>query len=279
MVELGPDHCLSFVERSPAAVAVHDKAAWLQLFARYNIVEDPVGSRPHVSGIYDHRSRRRGCGRLSRFWDAFIAPNQIRFEVEYDFVDGLDVVRDLTIEITMAPGVVVRTPMHLVYNLQAEQGSLKIFRLAAHWELAPMLRQQTGLGAAGLSAGVVAGWRLLRRLGPAGLLGFGAALFSIGKKGKERVRLFQRYFNQGNVDALCSLFESDDGAGATAARVLLARGVQMEVSKLIAAGSFVSCSALLRKDGDYQPALALFEFDRRSGSLLDFRCYTRQVGC
>ena len=38
--------CLALVERSPAAVAVHDKAAWLALFARYNLVEDPVGSAP-----------------------------------------------------------------------------------------------------------------------------------------------------------------------------------------------------------------------------------------
>ena len=37
------DACLALVERSPAAVAVHDKAAWLALFTRYNIVEDPVG--------------------------------------------------------------------------------------------------------------------------------------------------------------------------------------------------------------------------------------------
>ena len=45
--------CLALVERSPKAVAAHDKAGWLAIFAEYNIVEDPVGSRPHISGIYD----------------------------------------------------------------------------------------------------------------------------------------------------------------------------------------------------------------------------------
>ena len=35
------DDCIALVERSPAAVAVHDKDAWLGLFARYNLVEDP----------------------------------------------------------------------------------------------------------------------------------------------------------------------------------------------------------------------------------------------
>ncbi len=49
--EFTPADCLTVVEKSPAAVALHDKAAWLSLFARYNIVEDPVGSRPHLSGV------------------------------------------------------------------------------------------------------------------------------------------------------------------------------------------------------------------------------------
>jgi hypothetical protein len=189
----------------------------------------------------------------------------------------LNVVRDLTIEITMAPGVVVLTPMHLLYTLQVEEGELKIFRLAAHWELAPMLRQQIGLDPARLSAGLAAAWRMLRYLGPTGLLGFGTALFSIGNKGKERVRLFQRYFNQGNVDALCCLFECQGSAGAAAARALLARGGQMEVGKTIAAGSFVSCSALLHRADDLQPAVAFFEFDRRSGKLLHFHCFENRV--
>ena len=85
-----------------------------------------MGSRPHLSGVYDARSRRRGAGPLGRFWETFIAPNQIRFLVENDFVDGLDVVRDLTIEITMAPGVVVHTPMHLLYELREEAGELNV---------------------------------------------------------------------------------------------------------------------------------------------------------
>ena len=118
---------------------------------------------------------------------------------------------------------------------------------------------------------------MLRYLGFSGLVGFGAALFSIGKKGKERVRLFERYFNQGNVDALCSLFERSDCHGAMAARELLAQGGQMVVGKTIAAGTFVSSSVLVHRGSDILPGVAFFDFDRRSGSLIGFRFFARKI--
>ena len=75
---------LTFVGRSPAAVAAHDKAAWLGLFARYSLVEDPVGSRPCVSRPSDSTHN----GPLARFYDTFIAANDIRFVVERDMIGG-----------------------------------------------------------------------------------------------------------------------------------------------------------------------------------------------
>ena len=42
------DDLLATVERSPAATAAHDKAAWVGLFSADGRVEDPVGSRPHI---------------------------------------------------------------------------------------------------------------------------------------------------------------------------------------------------------------------------------------
>ena len=52
--------CLALAGRSPAAVAVHDKSAWLSLFARHNRVEDPVGSAPHVSAAPDPTAGQPG---------------------------------------------------------------------------------------------------------------------------------------------------------------------------------------------------------------------------
>ncbi len=92
---------LATVARSPAAVAAGDRAAWVSIFAHFNIVEDPVGSRPHHSGIFDAKAGKRCQAPLERFFDTFIAPNDIRFHVDRDIVCENHVVRDLTIEISM----------------------------------------------------------------------------------------------------------------------------------------------------------------------------------
>jgi hypothetical protein len=54
---------LAVVERSPACVAVHDRAGWLDLFSDDAVVEDPVGSAPAP----------KASGVLGRFYDTFIA--------------------------------------------------------------------------------------------------------------------------------------------------------------------------------------------------------------
>lgn len=112
---------LALVEKSPEAVAVHDKNAWLALFAQYHVVEDPVGSTAHVGGIYDGKSGLRGTAKLARFFDTFIAPNKICFEVTKDIVCDTHVLRDLTIHIAMSDKVQVHVPMHLLYELCEEK--------------------------------------------------------------------------------------------------------------------------------------------------------------
>ena len=103
-------------------VSVKDRQAWLSIFARYNIVEDPVGSAPHVSGILDCKTGIRGNGPLQRFYDNFFEPNKIVFHVENDVVSCGRVLRDLDIEITMSTGLNVSVPMHLIYELVEEKG-------------------------------------------------------------------------------------------------------------------------------------------------------------
>ena len=46
-----PEDLLELARQSPAAVAVHDKKAWLGLFADRHVVEDPVGGRPVLGGL------------------------------------------------------------------------------------------------------------------------------------------------------------------------------------------------------------------------------------
>ncbi len=275
--------CLALVERSPAAVAAKDKAGWLALFARYNLVEDPVGSAPQVTGVYDHRTGYRGRDRLGRFFDTFIAPNSIRFHVDRDVVCGLHVVRDLTIEITMAPQVVVRVPVHLLYELVVEEDALKIFRLAAHWEFWPMLKQQAAAGWPFVKVGNASALRLLRYMGVTGMVGYMRALSSVGTPGKEQVSRFAHCFNTADVAALERLFASPDieiafpHAGPRLSIAACARqGGELRFCKVLAAGNVVSATVhYQRAEGEF-PGVALFELDRRSLRIVALSFYWSQ---
>ena len=191
------DACLAAVEQSPAAVAAHDKSRWVALFAPGAVVEDPVGSRPHHNDAADAVN-----GPIGRFYETFIAANTIRFHVQHDIVCAGNVLRDLDIEIHMSPRVVVRVPMHLRYQLREVDGALRIAHLAAHWELAPMLRQQMQFGLASMVAGTKAFWRMLRYLGLSGIAGFAEARKTVGEHGKAVVSDAVYAINSGDSEAL-----------------------------------------------------------------------------
>ena len=269
--------CMALVDKSPAAVTVHDKAAWLALFARYNIVEDPVGSAPHLSGAEDDR---KPAGPLDRFYETFIAPNDIRFHVDRDIVVGLHVVRDLTLEINMAPSVTVRTPMHLLYELREEEGELKIFRLAAHWEMLPAMKQQIASGVSSVRPALGSGWRMLRHLGVVGMFGFMRALSSVGVDGKTRVEQFVNYFNRREEYALRALF-ADPEAGIEFPRggrqlsiaELIGEGGELVVQKLISAGNVTSASVCYQTTSECREGVAFFEFERQNLRIISLSLY------
>lgn len=272
--------CLALARRSPEAVAAHDQAAWMQLFARYSVVEDPVGSAAHFNGIFDARSGYRSADRLRRFYETFIAPNTIRFHVDRDIVCGLHVVRDLTIEITMAPQVVVRVPMHLLYELTIEDDELKIFRLAAHWELWPMLQQQMTAGWRSLKVGNAAAVRMVRQQGIAGMAGFMRALRSVGAAGKVQAERFAQYFNTGDTEALASLFAAPDiliafpYAGRQISVTDCAReGGELSFGKLLAAGNVVSATVVYNRSGKHIHGVMFFELETHRLRIVAATCY------
>ncbi len=279
-VDVSPAACLALAERSPAAVAAHDKAAWLALFARYSIVEDPVGSVAHVSGGYDTRWGYRGAGRLDRFYETFIAANSIRFHVDQDIVSGSHVMRDIAIEIRMSDKVTVRVPVHLLYELIVQEGALKIQRLAAHWELWPMLKQQTAAGLPFLRVGLASSRRMLQHLGWRGTLGFVSALRSVGDEGKARVDTFVRLFNAGDVTALRGLLLQPNrdlafhhGQPPRPLGEIVAAGGQLSLSKVMAAGNIVSATVHYKLREKSQRGVALFELHQPSMKLVGVTCY------
>ena len=229
-----PAALLAYVAQSPKLCAAHDKAGWVGLFARDAEVNDPVGSRPH-----------RGREAIERFYDTFIAPNALAFSVEHDIVCGMSVMRDLSIESTMATGLVVSVPMHLRYDLVEEDGALKIQRLFAHWELPGMLAQQ-------LSS--LKGWRtsleltprLLKHQGFGGLFGFMGGMVGTGRAGRRTLEKFLTALSYGDSNASVFLApgckaELPAGTPVTPPQLgALVRGLTFR--KLLGAGSFASAT-------------------------------------
>jgi hypothetical protein len=219
------------VRASPAAVAAHDKAGWIALFDDDYVIEDPVGWQPV-----------RGQD-ISRFWDAFIAPNDIEFVVHHDWIDGLHVVRDVTIVTTLATGLQVTTPAHLRYELVERDGALKVERMAAHWEVAPNFAQLMRPRVAHLRSMATMNASLIRNLGVGGSARFVVAIRSIGKKGKKAVRAYLGT----RVD---------------------------DLDKVIASGDVVTANCTV----DGRPAAVIATLDRKTRNVLDCRIYTDLIG-
>lgn len=245
---------LNAVEQSPKAVAVHDKSAWVGIFAADGQVNDPVGSTPHV-----------GTAAIGRFYDTFIAPNAIAFDVQHDVVAGMSVIRDLTVHTTMSTGVTMHIPMHLRYDLvsQGPDGSLKIQRLFAHWELQKMVGQLLTSGGRGLLASVILGPQLLRHQGLSGCAGFLRGLSGVGKRGKRRVDALVGALAHGDAAAFSAHLAPDaalslDGVSQTSVAEFVATAKHLTVEKLLAAGHTVTATVHL----DGNRGVGLFEFSQ-----------------
>ncbi len=170
---------LAVVERSPAATAVHDRTAWVGLFTDDGRVEDPFGSRPHV-----------GRDQIGRFYDTFISPRQLIFHRDFDVVSGVTVVRDLMLEVIMAPGVTLNVPTHLRYDLRESDGEWAIERLCAHWELPVMVAQMLRHGGKSLPPSIRLAGGLIRNQGLSGTAGFLAGFRRAGNREKRCVEKF-----------------------------------------------------------------------------------------
>jgi hypothetical protein len=229
------DEVLALVRSSPTFVGAHDKPGWLGIFAGQHVVEDPVGARPVRSEV---------PGALARFWDTFIAPNQIVFEVAQDWVDGFDVARDATIVTTLRPGVVVRTPAHLLYQTAYDDGVLKVRRMAAHWEPLPVYLQLMRPTPAHVAAAVDQFIHMFRTLGIGASLQFVGAARHLGRRRKRVLR--------------------DN---------LTAQGIT-EVHKVISSGNSITASCTV----DGGPAAVIAWFAPRSRTLVDLKVYADRAG-
>ena len=259
---------IAVVEQSPQAVAVHDKTAWMSIFAQNHVVEDPVGSRPHLSDVGGAEPHRA----LSRFYDTFIAPNKLAFDVKQDVVCGQHVVRDLAINLQMSDKVHAQVPMHLLYELSEEAGDYKVSRLAAHWEFMPMIMQLLKQGFAALPVLASLTVRMLKLQGVSGAMGFAKAAFNVGQQGKQQALNFERALAQKDLAALQSLFvDTADRihfpygtAPISTAELLKKSELSLSLSKLLVSGDAVSASIEQTLDGEVKQGVLIFKFDRSS---------------
>ncbi|MET7769628.1 nuclear transport factor 2 family protein [Nocardia sp. NPDC005366] len=254
---------MAAVQASPRAVAAHDKAAWVGLFGPDAAVNDPVGSRPHVGQVA-----------IGRFYDTFIGPNTIAFDVRRDIVVDRTVVRDLSISTTMSTGATVLVPMHLRYDLAEVGGVWVIARLAAHWELAPMIGQLLRTGARGVGAAMKLGPQLVVNQGVGGAIGMMRALSSVGRAGKRRVHEVFTAAADADIARVRELLGAravlESPAGTTVSvEDFVKRTRNMRWDKVIAAGRTVTATVDL---GDAQ-GVAIIDFDPKTVAITRIGLY------
>jgi ketosteroid isomerase-like protein len=248
---------------SPAAVARHDKEEWLSLFAEDGVVEDPVGTAPHRAG--------GSTGRLAldRFWDTFIAPNEIEFHVTRDIVATHHVVRDVNIEIRSSTGMVLHVPTHILYELCEENGKLKVSRLAAHWELLGMVWQVLTSGWAGIKMITLQSLHMVKSQGLSGVAGYIRGFTGVFGKGKATVQRFVEAVNGKDIRQLAGLFDTRSdgiefpvgGATFTTTEFLEENQAELSVTDLKSSGFFTTARFEADVDGAKHEGIAIFDFN------------------
>jgi steroid delta-isomerase len=113
---------------SMKAVEAGDREGWLALFAPDAVVEDPIGESPFDPTGEGHR----GVEAIGKFFDAVIAPNQVRFDIRTSYACGSEVANVGTITTTMPDGTIVHTDGVFTYRVD-DEGRLAALR--AYWQL------------------------------------------------------------------------------------------------------------------------------------------------
>jgi hypothetical protein len=246
-------------------VAAHDKAGWLALFCREAVIEDPVGTAPHRRG-----DSAKAIDPLERFYETFIAQNQIRFESSLDVVAGYQMARDVVIHTQLASGINIEVAAYLLYKTVQEQGELRISHMAAHWDLPRMSWQVTSNGLRGLTTMTAMTGRMLRFQGVSGIVGYMRGMVQgIGARGRAEVDKFASLVQKRDARALAALWQEHETlvewpAGETiSAPDLLSRfpaGVGFAIERPISSG-WVTAFRFTIAGEKGLPGIAFFQFD------------------
>jgi ketosteroid isomerase-like protein len=267
------------VKRSPELVDRHDREGWLGLFSSEAVVEDPVGAGLNRKGK-DWRGDRDG---LSRFYDIFIAPNDIKFTVNQDIVMGNEVVRDVLIHTRLPNGAISEVAAYLIYRGVEEGGEVKLASLQAHWDFkGNAMRLLRNNGMKGIVASTVQFWSMLRIQGlKRVMLYLGAMYKGIFKKGITAVNSFAAAVNAGDEAGLARLCEPDARIEYPAGKRMPAgdflkaegKGLRLEMSGLRSAGWYTSCVFDAQGGGVQRHGVAFFQFNPKTKKMVSARFF------
>jgi hypothetical protein len=267
------------VKRSPELVDRHDREGWLGLFFSEAVVEDPVGGGLNRKG----KDWRRGRDGLTRFYDIFIGPNNIKFTVNQDIVTGSEVVRDVLIHTRLPNGAVSEVSAYLIYRGVEEGGEVKLAGLQAHWDFrGNALRLLSNNGMKGVMASMAQFWNMLRIQGLKRVRVYlGAAYKGIRKKGIAAVNSFVAAVNAGDEAGLARLCEPDARIEFPIGRKMPAsdflkgegKGLHLEVSGLRSAGWYTSCVFDAQEGGVRRHGVAFFQFSPRTRKIVSARFF------
>jgi SnoaL-like domain len=269
----------ALVKRSPELVDRHDREGWLGLFSTEAVVEDPVGAGLNRKGK-DWRGDRDG---LSRFYDIFIGPNDIKFTVNQDIVMGNEVVRDVLIHTRLPNGAVSEVAAYLIYRGMEEGREVKLAGLQAHWDFSGnAMRLLRNNGMKGVVASTGQFWKMLRIQGIKRVMEYLGAMYKgIFKKGIVAVNSFAAAVNAGDEAGMARLCEPDAriefpiGKKMPASDFLkgVGKSLHLEVSALRSAGWYTSCSFDAQGGGVHRHGVAFFQFSPETRKIVSARFF------
>lgn len=260
----------SLVEKSPEFVRAHDRAGWLGLFGADGYIEDPVGAPP--ASVAD--------GTLGRFWDTFIGPNEVVFEVLADYQVGRALFRDVVIHTRIGESVRVDVPAYLLYEVAPDGKSVE--RMGAHWALAALSGGAMKLGPAAWLQMTKLFARMLRVMGPAWVGGYLSALWDgVGGRGPRALARLAEAIAERDVGGVVEAFVDDRavvelGTQAATARTvfeLFPVGARLTVEAPLSAG-WRTAFRFAREQGEARVAgLGLAEFEPGTSRIARLRLF------
>ena len=271
---------IALVNRSPELVDKHDRAGWLDLFSSNAIVQDPVGAGLNRKG----KDMRHGEDALGRFYDVFIGPNKIKFDVHQDIVVGDEMVREVSIHTTLPHGAISMVHCNLIYKVIEENGQLKVESLRAHWDFgknAMALMKNNGLK--GMTDSMVQFGSMIKVQGLKRVIEYMGAMYKgILKKGIKAVNAFAAAVNAKDEAGFARLFDSGATIDFPAGSKPIAAGdflkgagknVQLNFKGLRSGGWFTSCVFDANGGGLDKHGIVFFEFSPKSKNMVNVRFF------